>query len=119
MKKLFTLLISLTIVMALVSCTKANTVSVSGKFNDTIEATDDNGDTNLYYQFKSNDGKVWWILTEKEMGFVPDEGTEYVLTYNNNGTTKENKSCGCAPKLNCECEVYDDVFINIKERRSK
>ena len=68
-----------------------------------------------YYQFKSNDNTVWWLLTEEEIGFIPSIEKQYTLVYCNNGTTKENKSCGCLPEWECECEVYDDVFIEIYE----
>ena len=32
-----------------------------------------------------------------------------------NGTTTENKNCGCLPEWECECEVYDDLFLSIAE----
>ena len=69
-----------------------------------------------YYQFKSYDDTVWWSLTEDEIGFAPTEDKEYTLLYCNNGTTKENKSCECIPEWDCECEVYDDVFIEVYEK---
>jgi hypothetical protein len=89
----------------------ANECTTVGKFDGTYEATDQNGITDTYYQFKANDDSVWWALTESQMSFVPDENKEYTLTYDNNGTTKANKPCDC-----CECEVYDDVFLGIKGR---
>jgi hypothetical protein len=89
----------------------ANEISTVGKFDGSYEATDNNGITDTYYQFKANDGSVWWALTESQMGFIPDDNIEYTLTYDNNGTTKANKPCDC-----CECEVYDDVFLCIKGR---
>ena len=88
----------------------ANEISTVGKFDGSYEATDNNGNTDTYYQFKANDDSVWWALTESQMGFIPDESTEYTLTYDNNGTTKANKPCDC-----CECEVYDDVFISVRK----
>lgn len=94
----------------------ANECTAVGKFGEYFEATDTNGNTNMYYQFKSNDNETWWLLTEEEIGFVPDEYAEYVLTYDNNGTTKENKPCDCDPELDCECEVYDDVLIRVERR---
>ena len=82
-----------------------------GTFTGTI--TDANGDE--YFHFKSNDNAVWWLLTAKEMGFTPKANTEYVLTYDNKGTTKANKPCGCEPEFECECEVYDDELVSIVE----
>ena len=52
----------------------------------------------------------------KKIGFVPTTNAEYVLTYDNNGTTKENKPCDCDPELDCECEVYDDVLLSVERR---
>ena len=92
----------------------ANECVVTGQFYGSYEAVDSNGNTNTYYQFKSNDNEVWWVLTESEIGFIPSENTEYVLVYDNNGTTKANKPCDCAPELDCECEVYDDVFLGVE-----
>lgn len=40
---------------------------------------------------------------------------DYILKYDNNGTTAENKSCECLPEWECECEVYDDIFLGIFE----
>lgn len=85
--------------------------TVVGKF--TRESTEYDG--KRYYQFKSNDDTVWWVLTEEEFGFKPVTEKEYALLYCNNGTTKENKPCDCIPEWECECEVYDDVFIEIYE----
>ena len=89
--------------------------TVSGKFYNNAELTDTNGNEDTYYQFKSNDNEVWWLLTEEEIGHIPNGNTEYALTYDNNGTTKANKPCDCTPELDCECEVYDDTFISIRE----
>ena len=117
MKKILIAALCLLTAITLTSC-KANepdtTMETVGKFHHTMELKDINGTEDTYYQFRSNDDQVWWLLTETEMGFVPDYNTEYTLTYDNNGTTKENKSCDCKPEWECECEVYDDVFINIK-----
>ena len=93
-----------------------NTVSLTGKFYGYHKATDINGNTDTYYEFRSNDGSVWWDLTEYQMGFIPKVNAEYTLTYNNNGTTKANKPCDCDPEFECECEVYDDVFVGIERR---
>lgn len=87
----------------------------TGKFYSSYEATDVNGNIDTYYEFRSNDGSVWWDLAEYQIDFVPKENTEYVFTYDNNGTTKENKPCDCAPEIKCECEVYDDIFVSVKE----
>lgn len=91
----------------------ANIESVTGVFDGSYEATDTNGNVDTYYHFKSDDNRVWWVLTESQLGFVPNANTEYMLTYDNNGTTKENKPCDCV--IDCECEVYDDKFVAIKE----
>lgn len=88
----------------------ANECATTGKFYGNYEATDTNGNANTYYQFKSNDNEVWWALTAEEIGFTPNKNTEYTLAYDNNGTTKANKPCDC-----CECEVYDDVFLYVRE----
>lgn len=69
-----------------------------------------------HYQFKSNDNTVWWALTAEEIGFIPVEDTEYTLFYDDNGTTIENKNCGCKPEWECECEVYDDIFLGIVKK---
>lgn len=76
-------------------------------------------DGKRYYQFKSHDDTVWWALTEDEIGFIPSLQKEYTLLYCDNGTTKENKPCDCIPEWECECEVYDDVFIEIYEEEQK
>ena len=91
--------------------TNGNECSVVGTFDGSFTGL--NGEE--YYHFKSNDHLVWWSLTEREMGFVPKDGTEYVLTYDNKGTTKANKPCDCNPEWECECEVYDDELICIEE----
>ena len=72
-------------------------------------------DGKTYYQFKSNDNSVWWALTDTEIGFKPSMEKEYVLLYCDNGTTAENKDCGCLPEWECDCEVYDDIFFGVFE----
>ena len=63
-----------------------------------------------WYQFKSYDNKVWWLLSTKDIGFIPEENKTYKLIYYNNQTT----DCfDCEPKYDCECEVYDDIFLTI------
>lgn len=86
----------------------ANECTTVGKFSEPFEATDTNGNETTLYQFKSNDNEVWWQLTTEEIGFVPNGDTEYVLKYDNNGTTN---TCDC-----CECEVYDDVLLSVERR---
>lgn len=85
----------------------------SGKFYTTFIANDYIGREETLYQFRSNDNAVWWALTEEEIGHVPDNETEYTLIYYDNGTTAENKPCDCIPEWECECEVYDDIFLGI------
>ena len=97
------------ILMFFAACdSNANEISLTGKFYGHYEATDSNGNTDTYYDFRSDDGSVWWSLTEYQMGFVPKENTKYIFTYDNNGT----KDCSVE---DCECEVYDDTFVAIRE----
>lgn len=113
-RTIFTILLGLALAGAValnIHCKGNNTISVVGNFHDTLETEDA-----TYYHFKSNDNEVWWLLKAEEMGFVPNKNAEYVLTYDNNGTTKANKPCDCAPKYECECEVYDDEFVSIQRR---
>ena len=111
MKPLKIILSTVLIGAALVGCSmhysNANERTAVGKFDGTFIDVDGNE----YYHFKSNDDKVWWSLTAREMGFVPKANTEYALTYDNKGTTE----CDCDPKYDCECAVYDDEFISISE----
>ncbi len=67
-------------------------------------------DGNDWYQFKSYDNTVWWALTTDDIGFVPDSNKTYTLLYHDNGTTDCTE---CDEKYECECEVYDDVFLAI------
>ena len=97
------------LILAITPATESKTTV--GKFTSGVITLDGK----QHYQFKSNDNTVWWFLTEDEIGFTPSTDKEYVLLYSDNGTTKENKPCDCAPELECECEVYDDVFIKIYE----
>ena len=82
------------------------TEATQGKFSEGFKDLD-----GIYYQFKSNDNSVWWVLTESEIGFKPSTEKEYILLYCDNETTAENKTCGCL----LECEVYDDVFLGLFE----
>jgi len=95
--------------------TKIAFTEVCGKFYHDMELTDMQGKTDIYYQFRSNDNAVWWVLTAEEIGGIPSFEKEYNLIYFNNGTTTENKNCGCLPEWECECEVYDDLFLSIAE----
>ena len=114
-RALITILLSLALLGAVaISC--ASETSVTGQFYGCTEATDTNGNTNTYYQFKANDNSVWWQLTAEEIGFVPNANKEYTLTYDNNGTTKANKPCDCGPEFECECEVYDDIFLGVQAK---
>ena len=63
-----------------------------------------------WYQFKSNDNTVWWALTTEDIGFTPEANKEYTLVYYNNDTTE---CLECAEELECECEVYDDIFLAV------
>lgn len=67
-----------------------------------------------YHLFKSYDNETWWSFTAEELGFIPEEGKEYTLYYDNNGTTKENFVCEFPGEHDCECYVYDDEFIAIR-----
>lgn len=96
------------------ACQKVNHNLVEGKFyGDGMEVKDLQGNSEICYQFKSNDNSVWWVLTAEEIGKIPDATTEYVLIYSDNGTTEINKPCDCLPEYECECEVYDDIFFGI------
>lgn len=87
--------------------------TVKGKFYTSFIANDYHGKTENLYQFCSDDNSVWWALTEEEIGHIPDDETEYTIIYYDNGTTAENKPCDCMPEWECECEVYDDIFLEI------
>lgn len=88
--------------------------TVSGKFYYAAELEDLEGNREMLYQFRSDDDSVWWLLSAEEIGFVPELlGQSYYLAYDNSGTTPENKGCDCPPEYDCECEVYDDVFISV------
>lgn len=66
------------------------------------------------YEFESYDKSVRWVLSREQFGgSVPQIGKGYTLCYYDNGTTADNKPCSDAPELECECEVYDDIFLTI------
>lgn len=144
MKKIISIVLSLCLVFTstiFVAAEESTIVAVRGKFYLTHEGTvfkspdpSEVGKVETFYQFRSNDGTVWWSLTEKEIGFIPNTlqdiiqrdiisagksinslseitWDEYVLVYDNKGTTSYNKPCDCPLEYECECEVYDDEFI--------
>ena len=92
-----------------------NIKKVDGKFYCDFEAANNEGNKDTYYQFRSNDNEVWWVLTADEIGEIPNFTDNYTLIFSDNGTTEENKPCDCAPELECECELYDDVFISVSK----
>lgn len=110
MKKAILFLLCGVTALSLTSCAKKTT----GAFHGSFEVTDSNGNADTYYQFRSNDCTVWWLLTEEEIGFVPKAGKTYTLSYDDNGTTRENKPCNCDYEDHCECEVYDDIFLGVR-----
>lgn len=101
----------LAIALAVIASASTNIKTVEGQFYTQLDFEN----SSTWYQFRSDDDTVWWCLTEEELGFIPEYGTKYNLTYNNNGTTAENKPCDCIPEWECECEVYDDEFICMTE----
>ena len=117
--KLLTLFLSLIFaILPIDGKTIATEKRAEGRFTADFEHNCDSCDTDVerkYYQFKSYNNEVWWALTEEEIGFIPSYGKSYVLLYSDNGTTAENKTCGCLPEWECECEVYDDVFLGLFE----
>ena len=102
-------MIILTLLIAFI--TNSQNHSVTGRFYQTTEYLDGT----IRYQFKSDDNEVWWSLDESEIGHIPNTTDVYVLTYDNNGTTADNKPCDCLPEWECECEVYDDELISIRK----
>ena len=65
-----------------------------------------------WYQFISYDNTVWWTLDTETIGFVPDADASYTLFYYDNGTTD---CTDCPEEYECECEIYDDIFLGLKE----
>ena len=84
-----------------------------GKFYASFTANDYRDQEEKLYQFRSDDNEVWCALTAEEIGHIPDDETEYMMIYYDNGTKAENKPCDCLEEWDCECEVYDDIFIEI------
>lgn len=46
-------------------------VTVDGRFYASMEMSDIDGNKDIYYQFRSDDNTVWWLLTANDIGFVP------------------------------------------------
>ena len=88
--------------------------AVEGKFYGDMICADYNGAEDTYYQFKSDDNTVWWVLTAEEIGHIPNTTDKYILYYTDNGTTKESQVCDCLPEWDCECYLYDDIFFAIE-----
>lgn len=89
-------------------------IEVEGKFYGDMICTDSNGIEDVYYQFRSDDDSVWWILTAEEVGHIPNIEDKYKLYYADNGTVKESQVCDCLPEWDCECYLYDDILFHIE-----
>ena len=89
-------------------------IEVEGKFYGDMICTDSNGIEDVYYQFRSDDDSVWWILTAEEVGHIPNIEDKYKLYYTDNGTVKESRVCDCLPEWDCECYLYDDILFHIE-----
>ena len=89
-------------------------VAVGTFSTNDFEITSPGGVKEKYYQFKSYDNEVWWCLTEKDMGFIPEAGKPYVLAFYQNGTTKDNHEC--PEEYDCDCYCYDDIFLGVYDR---
>ena len=111
-----------TIVVVLISLiatlTNSNTTTevVEGRFYNTVNAYTQNYEEQTLYQFRSDDNSVWWLLTEEEIGEIPNTTDRYILAFNNNGTTATHKNCDCVDDTECECYVYDDELISITKK---
>lgn len=92
-------------------------LSIEGKFYSDMVCKDYKGVEDVYYQFKSDDDTVWWILTETEIGHIPNFDDKYILHYTDNGTVKETPVCDCLPEWDCECYLYDDIFFHIERAK--
>lgn len=111
MKKILAMIISAIVAASTTGNTTVH--SIDGEFHSTLDARNYWGEEVVLYHFKSYDDSVWWLLTEEQIGEIPTEGKTYTLTYDDKGTTAENKTCDCPPEWECECEFYDDDFISI------
>lgn len=97
---------------------KLNFTKIDGRFHCEFKTnynykTESVGEEITMYQFKSYDNTVWWVLTEEEIGEVPNFTDTYTFVFYDNGTTTENKPCDCIPEWDCECALYDDIFLGI------
>lgn len=93
---------------------KIPVIGIEGKFYGDTICTDNKGIEDTYYQFRSDDDSVWWILTAEEIGHIPNTEDKYKLYYTDNGTVKETPVCDCLPEWECECYLYDDIFFAIE-----
>lgn len=84
-----------------------------GTFYGNMNLTDSTGKQDYYFQFKSYDNEVWWVLTEEEIGFIPDRGADYMLVFYQNETTKETHEC--PEEYECDCYCYDDIYLGVYE----
>lgn len=59
-----------------------------GKFTTGMEFASDepNNAREVYYEFEADNGEVSWVLTEEEIGFVPNSNDYYTLWFSDNGT---------------------------------
>lgn len=87
-------------------------IAIEGKFYGDMICKNHQGIEDTYYQFRSDDDTVWWILTATEIGHIPNTEDKYILYYTDNGT----KTCDCPPELECECYLYDDIFFHIERQ---
>lgn len=110
---------------------KINISTIKGRFYTRFKDSDRYGNTQTFYEFRSNDDSIRWILSTEEIAGIdndnskcsfeelerveniPDYESEYTLIYYDNGTDKNNKPCDCPKEWQCECEVYDDIFLAV------
>lgn len=110
---------------------KIDISAIKGRFYTRFNDNDGHGNTQTFYEFRSNDDSVRWILSTEELAGIdndnskcsfeelerveniPDYESEYTLIYYDNGTNKLNKPCDCPDGWECECEVYDDIFLAV------
>lgn len=110
---------------------KIDISAIKGRFYTRFNDNDGHGNTQTFYEFRSNDDSVRWILSTEELAGIdndnskcsfeelerveniPDYEFEYTLIYYDNGTNKLNKPCDCPEEWECECEVYDDIFLAV------
>jgi hypothetical protein len=100
------------LIALILTLTMNNNVRTSiGEFDCTLTCTNEFGQVEEFHQFKADDGQVWWLLSEEEIGEEPCG--KYLLVFDDKGTTAENKPCDCPTEYECECEVYDDELIAV------